>query len=216
MVSFNNTNGANPSAGLTLGNDDNFYGATYDGGQNGLGTIFRVTTNGVLTTLVSFNNTNGANPTAGLTLGSDGNFYGTTVYGGSSNLGTAFQMTTNGVLTTLVSFNGTNGANPRAGWTSGSDGNLYGTTSGGGGSGTNGTVLKLLVPPVIGPISISNDVSQISVKGLARPSLQIQATTNLTTSWSVLTNLVFTNGTGQFTDPAATNVAQKFYRAAVQ
>ena len=42
------------------------------------GTVFKVTTNGTLTTLVSFNGTNGANPNAALTLGNDGNFYGTT------------------------------------------------------------------------------------------------------------------------------------------
>ena len=41
--------------------------------------MFKVTTNGTLTTLVSFNGTNGANPGAALTLGTDGNFYGTTV-----------------------------------------------------------------------------------------------------------------------------------------
>ncbi len=220
LVSFNNTNGASPRATLTPGNDGDFYGTTYYGGSNILGssnsfgTIFRVTTNGVLTSLVSFNNTNGAYPIGGLTFGSDGNFYGTTSSGGGGNLGTAFQMTTNGMLTTLVSFNNTNGANPYAGWTLGSDGDFYGTTSGGGG--TNGAVVKLVVPPVLGPVSISNHAPQISIKGLARPSLQIQAATNLTASWSVLTNLVFTSGAGQFTDPAATNVPQRFYRAAVQ
>jgi hypothetical protein len=41
-----------------------------------LGTVFKVTTNGLLTTLVKFNGTNGWGP-RGLTLGSDGNFYGT-------------------------------------------------------------------------------------------------------------------------------------------
>ena len=72
------------------------------------GTVFKVTTNGTLTTLVSFNCTNGANPHAALTLGNDGNFYGTTANGGSSSSidGTVFKVTTNGTLTTLVSFNG--------------------------------------------------------------------------------------------------------------
>jgi hypothetical protein len=36
----------------------------------------------------------------------------------------------------------------------------------------------------------------------------------ITASWSVLTNIVFTNALGQFIDPAA-NVPQKFYRAVV-
>jgi uncharacterized repeat protein (TIGR03803 family) len=153
LVSFNAnnnaSNGTDPQAALTLGNDGNFYGTTYyGGGSSNVGTVFRVTTNGVLTTLVSFNGTNGANPYARLTLGNDSNFYGTTEYGGSSNVGTVFRVTTNGVLTTLVSFNGTNGANPYAALTLGNDGNFYGTTEGGGSSNV-GTVFRLLIPPAI-------------------------------------------------------------------
>jgi uncharacterized repeat protein (TIGR03803 family) len=76
-----------------LGNDGNFYGLTGGGGGNDDGTIFRITTNGVLTTLVSFNGTNGGGACGVLTLGNDGNFYGTTFEGGSSNLGTVFKLT---------------------------------------------------------------------------------------------------------------------------
>jgi uncharacterized repeat protein (TIGR03803 family) len=55
LVSFNGTNGNNPTA-LTLGNDGNFYGTTVEGGTSygGYGTVFQVTTNGTLHTLVSF------------------------------------------------------------------------------------------------------------------------------------------------------------------
>ena len=73
------------SAGLVQGSDGNFYGTTYDGGTNGIGTVFKISTNGALTSLYSFgsvqdtNGSNdGANPHAGLVQGSDGNFYGTT------------------------------------------------------------------------------------------------------------------------------------------
>jgi uncharacterized repeat protein (TIGR03803 family) len=104
--------------------------------------VFKVTTNGVLTTLASFTGGNGAFPEAGLTQGSDGNFYGTTYWGGSGGVGTVFKVTTNGALTTLVSFTSDNGANPQAGLTLGSDGHFYGTTSGGG-SGGGGTVFRL-------------------------------------------------------------------------
>jgi uncharacterized repeat protein (TIGR03803 family) len=134
LVAFNYTNGAGPQAGLVLGNDGNFYGTTANGGTNNpsYGTIFQMTTNGTLTSLVSFNNTNGAYPVAGLALGQDGSFYGTTWFGGSSNAGTIFKMAAGGTLASLVSFAGTNGAEPQAPLAQGPDGNFYGTTEAGG------------------------------------------------------------------------------------
>jgi uncharacterized repeat protein (TIGR01451 family) len=140
LVSFGSTlnSGTFPSAGLTLGADGNLYGTTTAGGTNRVsgtnntGTIFRLSTNGTLTTLVNFTGINGSYPECQLTIGPNGSFYGTTAYGGTSNLGTVFQVTTNGVLTTLASFGSTNGAMPQAGLTLGLDGNFYGTTSYGG------------------------------------------------------------------------------------
>src|SRR5277367_4334781 len=135
LVSFANTNGATPT-GLTPGNDGNFCGLTDSGGHTnlnsgyGYGTVFKLTTNGSLTTLVYFDNTNGASSLAAPTLGKDGNFYGTTYQGGDLNLnftygdGTIFRITPNGKLTTLVKFNqAITGANP-TGLTPGNDGNF--------------------------------------------------------------------------------------------
>ena len=118
---------AHPTASLVQGSDGNFYGTTRNGGISDYaygiehGTVFKVTTNGVLTTLVLFNGVNGEHPNAGLVLGNDGNFYGTTESGGVHNAGTMFRLTPNGVLTTLVMFDGTTGPFPN-GLVLGSDG----------------------------------------------------------------------------------------------
>src|SRR2546430_2839454 len=126
LVSFANTNGANPYAGLVQGSDGNFYGTTVNGGDNGCGTVFMVTTNGMFRTLVSFARTNGANPYGGLVQGNDGNFYGTTADESIGLGGTAFMVTTNGVLTFLYSFTGGgDGGNPHAQLGHGSDGGLF-------------------------------------------------------------------------------------------
>jgi uncharacterized repeat protein (TIGR03803 family) len=151
LVSFDYSGNAgnSPYAGLVQGDDGSLYGMTFQGGTNGYGIIFKVTTNGIFTPLHSFDGTNdGANPYAGLVQGADGSFYGTTENQGSNGFGTVFKFATNGVLTTLVSFANTNGAYPQAGLIQASDGNFYGTTSAGGAY-TNqlglgyGTIFKL-------------------------------------------------------------------------
>jgi uncharacterized repeat protein (TIGR03803 family) len=156
-----------PSAALVQGIDGNFYGTTEYGGASGEGTVFQVTTNGTLTTLVSFCATNGSYPLAGLVQASDGNFYGTTEYGGTNgNYGTVFEMTPAGVLTTLVSLNGNDGSYPAAALVQGSDGNFYGTTASGGASGM-GTVFKITSSGVLTTlVSFSNTDGSVPLVGL--------------------------------------------------
>ena len=112
---------------------------------NGLGTIFKLTTNGLLTTLAIFNGTNGSSPTGPLVQGNDGNLYGETSQGGDLSLyagagaGTIFKITTNGTLTTLVIFNGFKGVHPIGGLTHISGFfpyDFYGATTGDGNGGT--------------------------------------------------------------------------------
>ena len=115
LVSFAGPNGAFPNQ-LVAGTDGNFYGTTMHGGSSGYGTAFKVTTNGMLTSLASFTliGESGGYPSARLVLGRDGNFYGTTTYGGRGYKN-VFRVTTEGVLTSIVSFTGDNGSSPYAG-----------------------------------------------------------------------------------------------------
>ncbi len=104
-----------------------------------MGTIFKLTPAGVLTTLVNFNGTSGSSPSGQLAQAPDGKFYGTTTGGGAGGLGTVFKMTPAGSLAVLASFGGSTpallGSSPTAGVSTGPDGFLYGTTGAGGLSG---------------------------------------------------------------------------------
>ena len=137
------TEGCQPNS-LIQASDGNFYGTTYSGGgPYGLGTVFKLTAAGSVTTLHSFDcGTAGCQPT-GLIQASDGDFYGTTDRGGGPfGGGTVFKLTPAGAITPLHSFDcATEGCPPR-GLIQASDGNFYGTTNGDGTAG-GGTVFKL-------------------------------------------------------------------------
>ena len=145
--------GDNVYAGLIQGLDGNLYGATYQGGVYGNGTIFKISRSGSLTTLYNFCAVSGCPHGralySGLTLAPNGNFYGVTQGGGTNGLGTVFTITPAGVLTTMYSFCFPNscpdGGYPYGGLFLATDGAFYGTTYVGGAatSGQEGTIFKI-------------------------------------------------------------------------
>lgn len=133
LFSFDGTDGSNPFSPLVEGPDGNLYGTTCCGGANGVGTVFKISRSGNLTTLYSFCDLStcedGWDPASvGLTLGLDGNFYGSTTNGGKYGKGALFRITPSGTLTILHTFTGKGDGWATSGLTLGPDGSLYGTT----------------------------------------------------------------------------------------
>ena len=143
----NCTDGSAPQAPLVFGTDGDLHGTTGGGGSGtaycgtGCGTVFKLTTKGVLSTLHNFCSVapcyDGSDPSSGLVQGRDGSYYGVTSADGGSYLqGTVYRITPKGVLTTLYAFciqsGCTDGESPRAGLIQGTNGHFYGTTGSGG------------------------------------------------------------------------------------
>ena len=146
----NCADGNSSDAGLVQGTDGNFYGVAVLGGANNLGTVFKITPAGSLTTLYSFDGVHGAIPQGSLIQATDGNFYGTTQNGGANSKGNIFEITPGGSLTSLYSFCSLpqcdDGDSPFGGLVQATNGNLYGTTPQGGSTGGYGTVFSLTGP----------------------------------------------------------------------
>src|ERR1022692_1475378 len=151
LLSFDGTNGEFPTAKLLQAANGDFYGTTDAGGANGVGTVFKITPGGLVTTLYSFCSqsgcTDGEYPKGGLVQATNGDFYGTTAAGGASGSGTVFKITPSGKLTRLYSFcsqsNCTDGGGPYAGLVQATNGDFYGTTDGFGANGNYGTIFKI-------------------------------------------------------------------------
>ncbi len=128
-----------PAAGL-INVKSTLYGTTRNGGANGWGTVFSVTTTGTEKVLYSFGGgSDGGDPVATL-IHVNGKLYGTTYYEGNgegcvNGCGTVFSVTTTGSEKVLHSFGGdADGANPAANLVN-LNGTLYSTTTYGGAGG---------------------------------------------------------------------------------
>lgn len=164
LASFTGTNGQYPRAGLALGEDGYFYGTTEQGGstwtqngQQGYGTVFRMSSNGAITTLASFGNRSiSTTYQSPLVMGPGNAWYGVRPGGAINEYGSVFKLSGT-QLSTVVNFNGTNGDHPAGGLTAMEDGTLYGVTNYGGPVG-GGTFYRI------------SPAGQFSVVGNFRPT----------------------------------------------
>lgn len=152
------TDGAGSLSGLVRDAAGNLYGTTeYGGGanptcgDNGCGTVFKVTSTGLETVLHAFTGaSDGIFPNGSLVRDSAGNLYGTTYTGGVSGYGLVFKLDAAGAETVLYQFiGGADGSFPYTGLVRDPSGNFYGTTWQGGDLGCShpvgcGTVFKLV------------------------------------------------------------------------
>ena len=96
VYSFDGTAGINPAACLAA-SDGNFYGTTYNGGANGLGTLFEWETGGSFIDYVDFTGNggidSGANPNTALMEDTNGQLYGLTPGGGANGSGVFYTFT---------------------------------------------------------------------------------------------------------------------------
>jgi uncharacterized repeat protein (TIGR03803 family) len=148
----NNSTGLNPVGTLVL-SGTTLYGMTIFGGDNNMGIIFKIETDGTgFQKLLDFNYTNGALPYCSLII-SGSTLYGISQQGGTGGAGLIFKLQTDGSgYQTLLNFDGANGWAPSGSLTlSGST--LYGVTIRGGAHdlgivyaiNTDGTGFKKLV-----------------------------------------------------------------------
>ncbi len=206
-----NSDGAEPQAGLVV-LQDTLYGTAFYGGSSGVGTVFKVNTDGTaFTTLHHFTGgTDGMLPVAGLTV-SGHSLFGAAMYGGGGALGTLFQLNADGTgFTTLYNFaGGSDGAAPSASLVL-SGNTLYGTASRGGDA-NGGTVFAMTVPLVV------NSPPTVSCPAVATVECSHTATVTvgvtdpdgdaLTVVWTVNGQAVQTNVVPSSPPPLTANLA---------
>ncbi len=141
LHSFKDPSDGYYTADLAFDSLGNLYGATFDGGDNGGGTVYQLAPSGgswALNVLQSFSGQGFGGQLGGSVLvDAARNVYGVTVYGGSGDAGRVFKLTPSGggwIYTNLHDFPvpGSDGYYPNGSLVMDASGTLYGTTAVGG------------------------------------------------------------------------------------
>lgn len=139
------TDGGRLDAPLSEGPDGALYGATYNGGSAGRGTVFRLNKDGSGYTIIRHflgSATDGGGNNQRIFVAADGTLTGANAFYGGDSLGVLFRMNNDGSgFSTLKSFGAPEGTQVKS-IIEASDGALYGVTYFGGGF-NNGAVFKV-------------------------------------------------------------------------
>ncbi|MEK8030158.1 choice-of-anchor tandem repeat GloVer-containing protein [Ideonella sp. DXS29W] len=132
LRAFTGTDGSRAVGGLVFGPDGLLYGVHAMGGERGLGTLFRWSTEGGYEVLhhLDYATDEPAEPESGLIVGQDGLLWGTSLFGGAQFAGTIYTLSTDAAMTVRGEFGQLNGMRmPQAALLEGSAGQFYGTTA---------------------------------------------------------------------------------------
>jgi uncharacterized repeat protein (TIGR03803 family) len=201
------SDGGNPSSAAVIaaGSDGYFYGTTMFGGAANQGTVFRISTNGSLTTLHSFagGSEGSVSPTGAMMQSSDGYVYGVT----SSSI---FRISTTGTVSILYSFSSAQ----LNGLVQGSDGYFYGTTFNDF-SNDNGRFFRLTVLPVLQPMTRTNDTLTLTWSTEPGWKYQLMYSSDLSSgTWTGMGSVSTADGATLSATDWVTNAPQRFYRVA--
>jgi uncharacterized repeat protein (TIGR03803 family) len=141
---FDTTDGAFPSAGLTLARNGRSYGTTAGDGTDRFGRIFEMTPDGIVKTLHEFaGGADGGSPEAPPIQSLYGDFYGTTSgFEDDTHPGTVYKIDRFGDFTPLHAFTGPDGSHPFGSLVQATNYWFYGTTEDGGTHGA-GTIFRI-------------------------------------------------------------------------
>jgi uncharacterized repeat protein (TIGR03803 family) len=144
--SSGNREGIQPMGGVVPGDDGQFYGVTFSGGANNLGTVFTLKQTGKVQILHSFSAADSvAYPCDSLTIANDRNFYGEAAAckDGTCEGSAIFEVTSKGVFKLLHTFvSGADGTKASSPLFLSTNGTFYGVTELGGPNG-GGTAYSL-------------------------------------------------------------------------